>query len=98
MRADFGELITEIQDVDQQSEVPLGTAQWMGPREANSRLSFRPHIPSDRIWLGEACVAASTPLAMPTTGMCVWSVAPAVARALALSSPTCACGRAPASS
>jgi type IV secretory pathway TraG/TraD family ATPase VirD4 len=62
MRADFGELITEIQDVDQQAEVPLGTAQWMGLREANARLSFRPHIPSDRIWLGEACVAASTPL------------------------------------
>ena len=34
MRADFGELITEIQDVDQQAEVPLGTAQWMGLREA----------------------------------------------------------------
>ena len=62
MRADFGELITEIQDVDQQAEVPLGTAQWMGLREANARLSFRPHTPSDRIWLGEACVAASTPL------------------------------------
>ena len=62
MRADFGELITEIQDVDQQAGVPLGTAQWMGLREANARLSFRPHTPSDRIWLGEACVAASTPL------------------------------------
>jgi type IV secretory pathway TraG/TraD family ATPase VirD4 len=62
MRADFGELITEIQDVDQQAEVPLGTAQWMGLREANARLSYRPHTPSDRIWLGEACVAASTPL------------------------------------
>jgi hypothetical protein len=32
MRADFGELITEIQDVDQQAEVPLGTAQWLGLR------------------------------------------------------------------
>ena len=42
MRADFGELITEIQDVDQQAEVPLGTAQWMGLREANARLGFRP--------------------------------------------------------
>jgi hypothetical protein len=81
--------------VDQQSEVPLGTAQWMGLREANARLSFRPHTPSDRIWLGEACVAASTPLGY-ADDRCV-SVVPAVSRAPALSSPTCACGRAPAS-
>ncbi len=62
MRADFGELITEIQEVDEQAGVPLGTAQWMGLREAHSRLSFRPDSPSDRIWLGEACDASATPL------------------------------------
>jgi type IV secretory pathway TraG/TraD family ATPase VirD4 len=62
VRADFGELITEIQDADQQAKVPLGTAQWMGLSEANARLSFRPDIPSDRIWLGEACDPAATPL------------------------------------
>jgi type IV secretory pathway TraG/TraD family ATPase VirD4 len=62
MRADFGELITEIQEVDQEATVPLGTAQWMGLREASARLSFRPDTPSDRMWLGEACDAAATPL------------------------------------
>jgi hypothetical protein len=36
MRADFGELITEIQDVDERAGLPLGTARWMGPREAHT--------------------------------------------------------------
>jgi type IV secretory pathway TraG/TraD family ATPase VirD4 len=62
MRADFGELITEIQNADQQTEVPLGTAQWMGWREADARLGFAPDRPSDRIWLGETCEPAHTPL------------------------------------
>ena len=62
MRAGFGELITEIQDADRHEDVPLGTAQWMGPAEAAARMSFHPETPNDRTWLGEACEPLATPL------------------------------------
>lgn len=54
MRSGFGELITEIQEVDQQEAVPLGTAQWMGMTEAAHRLGMPDDDSSDRILIGEA--------------------------------------------
>lgn len=55
MRSSLGELITEVNEVDQQHEsAPLGTAQWMGLREATQRLGLPPGSLSDRLWIGEA--------------------------------------------
>ena len=62
VRADFGELITEIQDVDRQAEIPLGTAQWMGLGESHARLGFRPDVASDRFWVGESWNPGAAPL------------------------------------
>jgi type IV secretory pathway TraG/TraD family ATPase VirD4 len=54
MRSGFGELITEINEVDNQQEtVPLGTAQWMGMAEAAHRLGVPANDSSDRILIGE---------------------------------------------
>lgn len=55
MRSGFGELITEINEVDNQQEaVPLGTAQFMGQAEATHRLAMPADGGSDRFWIGEA--------------------------------------------
>ena len=54
MRSGLGELITEVNEVDQQETVPLGTAQWMGLREATQRLGMPVDSLSDRLWIGEA--------------------------------------------
>ena len=62
MRSDLGELITEVNEVDQQEAVPLGTAQWMGLREATHRLGMSPDNLSDRMWLGEAFDGDATAL------------------------------------
>ena len=62
MRSGFGELITEVSEVDQQEAVPLGTAQWMGLAETAGRLGMRPDNQSDRIWLGEALDPDATSL------------------------------------
>jgi type IV secretory pathway TraG/TraD family ATPase VirD4 len=62
MRSGSGELITEVNEVDQQQETaPLGTAQWMGLREATQRLGMSPNQ-SDRVWIGEAFDDNATPL------------------------------------
>jgi type IV secretory pathway TraG/TraD family ATPase VirD4 len=53
MRGDVGHWITEIQEEERASSVKLGTAQWMGPREAATKLSFPLNVPSGRIWIGE---------------------------------------------
>ncbi len=62
MRSDLGELITEVNEVDQQETVPLGTAQWMGLREATQRLGMPADNLSDRLWIGEALDAEATTL------------------------------------
>ena len=62
MRSGLGELITEVNEVDQQETVPLGTAQWMGLREATRRLGMPADNPSDRLWIGEALDAEATTL------------------------------------
>lgn len=62
MRSGLGELITEVNDVDQQETVPLGTAQWMGLREATHKLGMPADNPSDRLWIGEAFDAEATAL------------------------------------
>jgi type IV secretory pathway TraG/TraD family ATPase VirD4 len=62
MRTDIVELITEVQEADRQSEMPLGTAQWMRTSEASARLAMRPDVPSSRIWLGETCDHPGIPL------------------------------------
>jgi type IV secretory pathway TraG/TraD family ATPase VirD4 len=62
MRSDLGELITEVNEVDQQETVPLGTAQWMGLREATQRLGMPADNLSDRLWIGEALDAEATAL------------------------------------
>lgn len=61
MRSGLGELITEVNEVDQQETVPLGTAQWMGLREATHRLGMPPDTRSDRMWIGESFDADATP-------------------------------------
>ena len=61
MRSDLAELITEVNEVDQQETVPLGTAQWMGLQEATQRLGMSPNQ-SDRMWIGEAFDGSATPL------------------------------------
>ena len=55
MRSGFGELITEIKEVDQQEAVPLGTAQWMGLAEASHRLGVPANDSADRVLM--ACAA-----------------------------------------
>ena len=60
MRSSLGELITEVNEVDQQGTTPLGTAQWMGLREATHRLGMPTDSLSNRIWLGEALDAEAT--------------------------------------
>jgi type IV secretory pathway TraG/TraD family ATPase VirD4 len=62
MRSGLGELITEVNEVDQQGTVPLGTAQWMGLREATQRLGMPADNLSDRLWIGEAFDAEATTL------------------------------------
>jgi hypothetical protein len=62
MRTEFGDLIDEVQEVDESSRVPLGTAQWMGLREAAEKLTFISDKPSDQIWLGEAFAEDAFPL------------------------------------
>ena len=62
MRSGLGELITEVNEVDRQETVPLGTAQWMGLREATQRLGMPADNLSDRMWLGEAFDAEATAL------------------------------------
>lgn len=62
MRSGLGELITEVNEVDQQETVPLGTAQWMGLREATQRLGMPADNLSDRLWIGEAFDAEATTL------------------------------------
>jgi type IV secretory pathway TraG/TraD family ATPase VirD4 len=62
MRSGLGELITEVNEVDQQETVPLGTAQWMGLREATQKLGIPAGNPSDRLWIGEAFDAEATAL------------------------------------
>ena len=62
MRSGLGELITEVNEVDQQETVPLGTAQWMGLREATQRLGMPADNLSDRLWIGEALDAEATTL------------------------------------
>ena len=54
MRSGFGELITEIKEVDQQEAVPFGTAQWMGMSEAAHRLGVSANDSADRILIGDA--------------------------------------------
>jgi type IV secretory pathway TraG/TraD family ATPase VirD4 len=62
MRSGLGELITEVNEVDQQETVPLGTAQWMGLREATQRMGMSAGNLSDRLWIGEAFNDEGTPL------------------------------------
>ena len=62
MRSGLGELITEVNEVDRQETVPLGTAQWMGLREGTQRLGMPADNLSDRMWLGEALDAEATAL------------------------------------
>ena len=68
MRSGLSELITEVNEVDQQGTVPLGTAQWMGLREATQRLRMPEDLPhawlglSGRLWIGEALDAEATTL------------------------------------
>jgi len=61
MRSDLGELITEVNEVDQQETVPLGTAQWMGLWDANRRLGWQADL-SGRLLIGEALDAEATTL------------------------------------
>lgn len=49
MRSGLGELITEVNEVDQQETVPLGRPQWMGLREATQRLGMPADNLSDRL-------------------------------------------------
>jgi type IV secretory pathway TraG/TraD family ATPase VirD4 len=60
MRSGFGELISEINEVDQQEAVPLGTAQWMGQAEASHKLAMPANGRSDRVWIGEALNDSAT--------------------------------------
>lgn len=62
MQSGLGELITDIHQADQQESVPLGTAQWMGLREAAHKLAMSPDSPSDRLWIGETLSDEATAL------------------------------------
>jgi len=52
--ASLNELVAEVAEVDILGPAALGTAQWMGSREATKNLFYSTKIPSDRIWLGTA--------------------------------------------
>lgn len=62
MRSGLGELITEVNEVDQQETAPLGTAQWMGLREATRKLGMPADNLPDRLWIGEAFNEEATTL------------------------------------
>jgi type IV secretory pathway TraG/TraD family ATPase VirD4 len=62
MQSGLGELITDIHQADQQESVPLGTAQWMGLREAAHKFGMPPDSPSDRLWIGETLNDEATAL------------------------------------
>ena len=70
MRADFGELITEIQDVDRQAEIPLGTAQWMGLGNLMPGWDSVPMLLPIAFGLGNPGTQMPHPLVTLTTGMC----------------------------
>jgi type IV secretory pathway TraG/TraD family ATPase VirD4 len=63
MRTDLSELVAEVRNVDRDdSSRPLGTARWMGLREALT-YAFPLDRLSSRVWIGEAFDNSSTPLA-----------------------------------
>ena len=96
IRSGLTELITEINAVDQHEGVPLGTAEWMGLREATQRYGMRPDNLSERLWIGEAFNDDGTALGYgDDRHVTLWQARVAASRGLSF--PPCANGSAPVS-